>query len=118
MSDPKESKTYHFHYEWEIDYVFVVVKDKCCCLICNASVSLLKRLIWNIILMLPLSLSMMLIFHPRNEIFNFKLKKLKLAARQQLMANQGHFLKMQALSSLKVSNLIVKNSNHTLKGNL
>jgi hypothetical protein len=34
---------YHFHDEWEIEYLFVVVKDKCCCLICNASVSLPKK---------------------------------------------------------------------------
>jgi hypothetical protein len=31
------------HDEWEIEYLFVMVKDKCCCLICNASVSLPKK---------------------------------------------------------------------------
>jgi hypothetical protein len=39
----KEEQTYHFHDEWEIEYLFVMVKDKCCCLICNASVSLPKK---------------------------------------------------------------------------
>jgi hypothetical protein len=43
MSVPKKSKSYHFHEEWEIEYLIVMVKDKCCCLICNASVSLPKK---------------------------------------------------------------------------
>lgn len=43
MSAPKKSKTYHFHKEWETEYFFVMVKEKCCCLICNASVSLPKK---------------------------------------------------------------------------
>jgi hypothetical protein len=43
MSVPKKSKTYQFHDEWEIEYFFVMVKDKCCCLICNASVSFPKK---------------------------------------------------------------------------
>jgi hypothetical protein len=42
MSVPKKSKTYHFHNECKIEYLFVMVKDKRC-LICNASVSLPKK---------------------------------------------------------------------------
>jgi hypothetical protein len=42
MSVQKNSKTYHFHNEWEVEY-FVMVKDECFCLICNASVSLPKK---------------------------------------------------------------------------
>jgi hypothetical protein len=43
MSVPKNSKTYHFQNEGEIEYFLVTVKDKCCCLICNASVSLPQK---------------------------------------------------------------------------
>jgi hypothetical protein len=61
----KEQQHLHFHDEWEIEYFFVMVKDKCC-LIHNASVSLPKKmLIWNVIIMLSIAISMMLIFHPK-----------------------------------------------------
>jgi hypothetical protein len=92
MSVPKKSKTYHFHNELEIEYMFVKVKDNCCCLICNASVSLqekgnLERHTCNNA------------FHcnkyeydadlpPKSEIPKLKLRELKskLGAQQQLMA--------------------------------
>jgi hypothetical protein len=71
MSVPK-SKTYHFHDEWEIEYLFVMAKDKCCHFICNASVSLQKKMvIWDVIIMLSTTISMMLIFHPKAKFVNF-----------------------------------------------
>lgn len=42
-SSAKKSKTYHYHSEWEEEFFFVMVKDKCVCLICNSSVALPKR---------------------------------------------------------------------------
>jgi hypothetical protein len=42
MSVLKKSKIYHSQDEWEIEYFFVKVKDKCC-LIFNASVSLTRN---------------------------------------------------------------------------
>jgi hypothetical protein len=42
MSVLKKSKPYPFHDDWEIEYFFVTVKDKCC-LICKTSVSLPKQ---------------------------------------------------------------------------
>lgn len=43
MSAPKKSKTYHFNDEWEEEFLFTMVKDKCICLVCRASVALPKR---------------------------------------------------------------------------
>jgi hypothetical protein len=42
-SSSKKPKTYHFHVEWETDYFFTQVKDKCVCLLCNVSVSVGKK---------------------------------------------------------------------------
>ena len=39
----KKVKTYHYHKEWENDYFFIMVKNKCCCLICNTSIALPKK---------------------------------------------------------------------------
>ncbi|KAL0803215.1 hypothetical protein ABMA28_017316 [Loxostege sticticalis] len=39
----KKSKTYHFHQEWELDYFFTLVKENCCCLICNTSLAIPKK---------------------------------------------------------------------------
>jgi hypothetical protein len=75
MSVPKKNKTYHFHDEWEIEYFFVMVKDKCC-LICNTSVSLPKGVIWNIITVLSIAISIMLIFHPKVKFVNLSSKNL------------------------------------------
>lgn len=45
MSQPnaKKPKTYHYHDEWEDDFFFVMVKDKCVCIICNSNVALPKK---------------------------------------------------------------------------
>jgi hypothetical protein len=99
------SKTYHFHDEWEIKYFFVMAKDKCCYLICNASISLQKkknRVIWNFIIMLSIAISMMLLFHPKMKFVNLRSKHLN---RQQLMAKLSN---NATILSFKVSNLIVK----------
>ncbi|RVE42541.1 hypothetical protein evm_012821 [Chilo suppressalis] len=40
---PKKSKAYHFHQEWELDYFFTMVKENCCCLICNTSLAMPKK---------------------------------------------------------------------------
>lgn len=42
-SSSKKPKTYNFHAEWETDYFFTQVKDKCVCLLCNVSVSVGKK---------------------------------------------------------------------------
>ena len=36
-------KTYHYHSTWEEDYFFTMLKDKCICFICNATVALSKK---------------------------------------------------------------------------
>ena len=43
MNNSKKIKTYHYHEEWEHDYFFIMIKNKCCCLICNNSISLPKK---------------------------------------------------------------------------
>lgn len=39
----KKQKAYHFHQEWETDYFFTSVKDRCVCLICETSVAVGKK---------------------------------------------------------------------------
>jgi hypothetical protein len=87
MSVPKKSKTYHFHDEWEIEYLFVMVKDKCCCLICNASVSFQKKVNLERHYNALHSNKYDADFPLKSEIRKLKLKELKskLAAQQQLM---------------------------------
>jgi len=42
-SSKKPKVIYNFHAEWETDYFFTQVKDKCVCLLCNGSVSVGKK---------------------------------------------------------------------------
>ena len=42
MSTAKKVKTYHFHPEWEEDYLFTMSHSKCVCLVCKAAVFLKK----------------------------------------------------------------------------
>ena len=39
----KKSKTYHFHQEWEEDFLFTMSHSKCVCLICRSSIALPKK---------------------------------------------------------------------------
>lgn len=111
MNAHKKTKTYHFHDVWEIEYFFVMVKDKCCCLICNASVSLPKKgnleRHYNALHRSKFDGD----FPLKSDIRKHKLKQLKskLAAQQQLLAKPSSHSNNATISSFKVSNLIVKN---------
>ncbi|KAL7378660.1 hypothetical protein ABVT39_017000 [Epinephelus coioides] len=39
----KKAKTYNFHPEWEEEFLFTLVKDKCVCLLCHQIQALCKR---------------------------------------------------------------------------
>lgn len=39
----KKPKIYHFHPEWEEEFILTVVNDKCVCLLCNQTQALAKR---------------------------------------------------------------------------
>jgi len=39
----KKSKTYNFHEEWEKEFIFTMVKDKCVCMLCHQTLALSKR---------------------------------------------------------------------------
>ena len=43
MSVIKKQKTYHLHDEWEENYFFNLIKEKCVCLICNSIISISKK---------------------------------------------------------------------------
>lgn len=43
MSAAKKSKTYHFNAEWEEEFFFVMMKEKCICLICQVVLAIPKR---------------------------------------------------------------------------
>ncbi len=39
----KKQKTYNFHQEWEEEFIFTMVKDKCVCMLCHQKQALCKR---------------------------------------------------------------------------
>lgn len=39
----KKAKTYHFHPEWEEEFIFTLVKEKCVCMLCHQTQALSKR---------------------------------------------------------------------------
>ncbi|KAK0131923.1 General transcription factor II-I repeat domain-containing protein 2B [Merluccius polli] len=39
----KKAITYHFHPEWEEEFIFTLVKDKCVCMLCHQTQALSKR---------------------------------------------------------------------------
>ncbi|CAJ1064623.1 General transcription factor II-I repeat domain-containing protein 2A [Xyrichtys novacula] len=44
MAGPrKKPKTYHFNTEWEEEFIFTMVKDKCVCLLCGQTQALAKK---------------------------------------------------------------------------
>jgi hypothetical protein len=117
MSVPKNSKAYHFHDEWEIEYFFFMVKDKCCCLTCNASVSLSKKSNPEGHYNAFHSNKCDAYFPPESEIRKLKLKQLKLKpVVQKLKAKPMLQPKNVTLPSFKVRNLIVKKCSLFIEG--
>src|SRR5277367_1365280 len=43
MSAPKKRRTYSYNPDWEEDYCFVEIKEKCVCLLCNFPVATAKK---------------------------------------------------------------------------
>ena len=39
----KKTKSYNFHPEWEEEFIFTLVKDKCVCMLCHQAQALSKR---------------------------------------------------------------------------
>ena len=108
-SNPKKSKTYHFHEEWELDYFFKMVNDKCCCLICLTSIATPKK--GNLERHFLTSHNKYQTDYPPNsELRKCKVKDLKtqLANRQNVFKKLT--LKSQAVTtaSFKVSYLLAK----------
>ena len=105
----KKIKTYHYHNEWENDYFFIMVKNKCCCLICNTSIALpnkgsverhFKTVHNKYEIDYPLS----------SELRKVKITELKatLVVQQSVFTKQ--ILKSQAatIASLRVSHILAK----------
>jgi hypothetical protein len=103
-SVPKKSITYHFHDEWEIEYFFVMLNNKCCCLICNASVFLSKKDNLKRRYDALHSNKYDVDFPPKSEICKLNLKELKskLVVQQQLMAKPRSHSNSATISSFKV----------------
>ncbi|KAJ7313393.1 hypothetical protein JRQ81_004720 [Phrynocephalus forsythii] len=109
MSVSKKSKPYHFHDEWKMDY-FIMVKYKCCCVICYAPVSLPKKGNLECHYKALHSNRFDADSPPKSEICKLKLKALKskLATQQQLMAKPKSHSVNVTIASFKVSNRIAK----------
>lgn len=110
MNTAKKPKMYHYHDEWEHDYFFVMVKDKCCCLICNNSVSLPKK--GNVERHFKTVHSKYDTNYPCNsDLRKAKVKELKasLSSQQLFFTKQTSKSKAATIASLRVSHILAKN---------
>jgi len=108
-SKPKKSKTYHFNEEWEINYFFTMVNDKCCCLICLSSIAIAKK--GNLERhFLSLHNKYQTDYPPNSELRKRKVRDLKTQLTNQQNIFQKPILKSQAVTtaSFKVSYLLAK----------
>ncbi|KAK9721124.1 hypothetical protein QE152_g21709 [Popillia japonica] len=108
-SKPKKSKTYRFNEEWEIDYFFTMVNDKCCCLICLSSIAIAKK--GNLERhFLALHNKYQTDYPPNSELRKRKIRDLKTQLTNQQNIFTKPILKSQAVTtaSFKVSYLLDK----------
>lgn len=108
-SKPKKSKTYHFNEEWEINYFFTMVNDKCCCLICLSSIAIAKK--GNLERhFLSLHNKYQTDYPPNSELRKRKVRDLKTQLTNQQNIFKKPILKSQAVTtaSFKVSYLLAK----------
>ncbi|XP_067118586.1 general transcription factor II-I repeat domain-containing protein 2-like [Centruroides vittatus] len=109
-SKPKKSKTYHFNEEWELDYFFTMVNDKCRCLICLTSIAIAKK--GNLERhFLALHNKYQTDYPPNSELRKHKVRGLKTQLTNQQNVFKKPMLKSQAVTtaSFKVSYLLAKN---------
>lgn len=110
MSETKKTKTYHYHEEWEHDYFFVMSKNKCCCLICQNSVSLPKK--GNLERHFKTMHSKYdTNFPPNSDLRKAKVKELKvsLSSQQLFFTKQTSRSKAATIGSLRVCHILSKN---------
>ncbi|GLV31379.1 hypothetical protein CBL_20013 [Carabus blaptoides fortunei] len=108
-SKAKKSKTYHFNEEWELDYFFTMVNDKCCRLICLTSIAIAKN--GNLERYLLALHSKYQTDYPQNtELRKRKIKVLKTQLTNEQNIFKKPILKSQAVTtaSFKVSYLLAK----------
>lgn len=105
----KKVKTYHYNKDWENDYFFIMVKNKCCCLICNTSIALPKK--GNVERHFRTLHNKYEIDYPQNsELRKVKIIQLKtgLAAQQSVFTKQTSKSKAATIASLRVSHILAK----------
>lgn len=110
MNNSKKMKTYHYHEEWEHDYFFVMIKNKCCCLICMNSVSLPKK--GNLERHFKTVHSKYEINYPhKSALRNAKISELKvcLSSQQLIFTKETLKSKSATIASLRVCHVLAKN---------
>lgn len=109
MSATKKKKPYDYHDEWEHNYFFTKIKEKCCCLKCNSAVAIAKK--GNVERHFRTMHSKYETEYPRNsDMRKAKIKDLKVG----LSLQQNMFVKAlnkplgTTVASLRVSHLLTK----------
>lgn len=105
----KKSKTYHFHQEWEEDFLFTMSHSKCVCLICQSSIALPKK--GNVerhFRMVHRTFDTD--FPPSTELRKRKVRELKsqLLGQQSLFTRPTSKAKAATEASFRVSRMIVR----------
>ncbi|XP_023309706.1 general transcription factor II-I repeat domain-containing protein 2-like [Anoplophora glabripennis] len=110
MSGPKKSKTYHFNPEWEEEFFFTMVKEKCVCLICRFAIATPKR--GNLERHYETVHKKHADSFPRNsDLRKSKLKDMKrcLAGEQAMFTKPLEKSKAATVASYKISHILAKN---------
>ncbi|KAL2097960.1 hypothetical protein ACEWY4_007167 [Coilia grayii] len=116
---PKKPKTYIFHQEWEEEFLFTLVKEKCVCLMCHQPQALSKRgnLERHHNTNHPKFKNS---FPPKSQIRAKKVQELKAAlkAQQSVFTKPTSQNKAATEASFRVSHLLVKHKKPFTDGEL
>lgn len=110
MSAAKKKKTYFFNDDWEEEFLFIMIKDKCMCLICRTSIALAKR--GNLERHYKTMHTKYEIDFPlKSELRKRKVQDLKndLKAQQAMFTQPVHQSKAATIASFKISYILAKN---------
>ena len=115
----KKTKTYNFHSEWEEEFIFTLVKDKCVCMLCHQTQALSKR--GNLERHHNTNHSKFKdSYHPKSAIRARKIEELKsgLKAQQSLFTKPATQNKAATEASLRISHLLAKHKKPFTDGDL
>lgn len=108
VKEIQKAKTYHFHQEWEDDFLFTMSYSKCVCLICQSRIAPKKGNVERHFRMVHRSFDTD--FPPSSELRKRKVRELKsqLLGHQSLFTRPTAKAKAATEASFRVSRTIVR----------